>query len=139
MKILLVDPPGNSAFPPLGLLKLGRFHKERGDSVSFLKGLSGFDTQGNKIPYSLGHFFIAINVESFIHLERFRRIAGDILRSLRESKKAPGRDRIFTAGEKEYICWMERKDRGVPLNRELQRQFLQMRNELKLDWMFRFD
>ncbi len=41
MKILLVDPPGNSAFPPLGLLKLGRFHKERGDSVSFLKGLSG--------------------------------------------------------------------------------------------------
>lgn len=105
----------------------------------FLKGLSGFDIQGDKIPYSLGHFFIAINVESFIHLERFRKIAGDILRNLRESKKAPGRDRIFTAGEKEYICWMERKDRGVPLNRELQRQFLQMRDELKLDWMFRFD
>ncbi|HNS33583.1 MAG TPA: Ldh family oxidoreductase [bacterium] len=105
----------------------------------FLKSLYGYDRNGKKIPYSLGHFFIAINVEFFIGLERFKKIAGDILRDLRNSKKVPGRDRIFTAGEKEYIAWNERKDRGVPLGRELRKQFVQMRDELKLDMKFGFE
>ena len=105
----------------------------------FLKGLSGYDKEGRKIPYSLGHFFMAINVDSFIELEKFKKIAGDILRNLRNSRKAPGNDRIFTAGEKEYLAWNERKDKGVPLGRELRLQFIQMRDELQLDVKFGFE
>ena len=41
MKVLLVEPSYKSSFPPLGLLKLGRFHRERGDSVAFTRGISG--------------------------------------------------------------------------------------------------
>lgn len=105
----------------------------------FMKGLLGYDKTGRKIPYSLGHFFIAINIESFIDIRTFKKITGNILRDLRNSRKAPGQKRIYTAGEKEYEAWKERKNKGVPLGKTLQRQFIQMRDELKLDVKFKFE
>ncbi|MGI6776754.1 MAG: Ldh family oxidoreductase [Acetivibrionales bacterium] len=100
---------------------------------AFLKGLSGRDEDGNHIPYKLGHFFIAINVSSFIDLNVFKKIAGTILRQLRNSKKMPGESRIYTAGEKEYLAWLDRKDKGVPLNESLQKQFLTVKKEQGLN------
>lgn len=99
---------------------------------SFLRMLSGRDAQGNKIPYPLGHFFIAIDTEAFMGAESFKKTAGDILRELRASQKAPGHDRIYTAGEKEYEVWKFRKDKGVPIGEALQKEFMAMRDELKL-------
>ncbi len=99
---------------------------------AFLKALSGRDESGNLRPYGLGHFFIAINIECFTGLNSFTKTTGDILRSIRASKKAPGQDRIYTAGEKEYLAWQERKDKGVPVNESLQAEILAMRDELKL-------
>ena len=98
---------------------------------SFLKGLLGFEN-GKKVPYHLGHFFIAINIEHFTDLESFKKTTGDILRDLRNSKKAPGENKIYTAGEKEYEAWLYRKDRGVPVNEALQKQMLQLKKELSL-------
>ena len=83
---------------------------------SFLKMLTGKDDSGNLKPYHLGHFFIAIDTEAFMGLETFKKISGDILRELRNSEKAPGQEKIYTAGEKEYLIWQERKEKGVPLN-----------------------
>ncbi len=105
----------------------------------YMKGLLGYDKNGKKIPYSLGHFFIAINIESFIELRTFKRITGNILRDLRNSKKAPGQKRIYTAGEKEYEAWKERKNKGVPLGNTLKQQFIQMRDELHLNVKFKFE
>ncbi|GAH10143.1 unnamed protein product, partial [marine sediment metagenome] len=76
--------------------------------------------------------FLAINISSFIELELFKKISGDILRSLRSSKKAPEVERIFTAGEKEYLAWLERKDKGAPINQNLQQQILTLKKELGL-------
>jgi L-2-hydroxycarboxylate dehydrogenase (NAD+) len=100
---------------------------------SFLKGLLGFDESGNKRPYHLGHFFMAIDIEAFIDLESFKKTTGDILRELRSSKKAPGCDKIYTPGEKEYEAWLYRKDKGVPVNEALQKDILTLKEELKLD------
>ena len=83
---------------------------------SFLHMLSGKDAEGNKIPYPLGHFFIAIDPEAFMGADSFKKTAGQILRELRASKKAPGKDRIYTAGEKEYEIWKFRKDRPYRRN-----------------------
>ena len=97
----------------------------------YLKMVSGI-TDGKMVPSHLGHFFIAINVSAFIELELFKKISGDILRSLRSSKKAPEEERIYTAGEKEYLAWLERKDKGAPINKNLQKQIISMRDELGL-------
>ena len=99
---------------------------------AFLKALSGFNEAGQRQPYHLGHFFIAIDVEAFTGLASFQQTTGDILRQLRASRKAPGQDRIYTAGEKEYLAWLDRKDQGVPINKALQEQIIQMKNELGL-------
>ncbi|NLB89442.1 MAG: Ldh family oxidoreductase [Syntrophomonadaceae bacterium] len=107
---------------------------------AFLKALTGYDENGNKQPYKLGHFFIAINIESFTKLSEFKKTTGDILRALRNSKKAPGHDRIYTAGEKEYLTWLDRKDKGVPVNESLQKEILQMKKELDLiQYQFPFE
>jgi LDH2 family malate/lactate/ureidoglycolate dehydrogenase len=49
------------------------------------------------------------------------------------SQKAPGRERIYTAGEKEYLAWLERKERGVPVNDGVLKELIAVRDELGLD------
>ena len=61
-----------------------------------------------------------------------RKKAGDILRAIRASKKAPGADRIYTAGEKEHEIWLSRKNAGVPINESVQEEMVKVRNELGL-------
>jgi LDH2 family malate/lactate/ureidoglycolate dehydrogenase len=102
----------------------------------FLKALNGIDADGKKTPFHLGHFFMAIDINAFIEPEKFKNTTGDILRELRASAKAPGQDRIYTAGEKEYLAWLERMDTGVPLNDSLKSTLLQLVNEYNLDYQF---
>ena len=99
---------------------------------SYLKMLNGIGEGGEKQPFRLGHFFIAINVDFFIPLETFKKITGNILRDLRNSEKAPERDRIYTAGEKEYLAWQERKDKGLPVNEAIRGELIAMRDEFGL-------
>ena len=96
------------------------------------KELDGKDENGNKRPYHLGHFFIAIDTDHFLGEELCRKKAGEILRSVRASKKAPGAERIFTAGEKEYLVRMARTD-GVPINESVQKEINEIRDTLGLD------
>ncbi len=88
---------------------------------AFGKALNGLDEDGNPIPYALGHFFMAINPESFMGLETFKSITGGIMREVRESRKAPGEDRIYLAGEKEFEMSEKRKVEGVPVGEPLQK------------------
>lgn len=98
----------------------------------FLSALTGVDNEGNDIPYRLGHFFIAIDVEHFIELDKFKKHVGDILRELRNSQKAQGHDRIYTAGEKEYLTYLDRKDKGAPVNDVLMGQILGLKKRFGL-------
>jgi len=89
--------------------------------------------------HRLGHFLIAINVESLIELKIFKKVAGDICRALRSSKKAPNRDRIYTAGEKEYEMKQERQREGIPIGKSIQKDILTMKEELGLSqYTFKF-
>jgi LDH2 family malate/lactate/ureidoglycolate dehydrogenase len=99
---------------------------------SYLKMLTGIADNNEKKPIPIGHFFIAIDIEPFTQLDDFKKLAGDILRELRKSRKAPGQERIYTAGEKEYEAWQFRKNRGAPLNEVLRKQLVQLRDELRL-------
>jgi L-2-hydroxycarboxylate dehydrogenase (NAD+) len=98
---------------------------------AFMKMLSGYN-DGKKIPYSIGHFFIVIDISAFTDPVDFKKTTGDILRELRASRKMPGQSRIYTAGEKEYDTWIERKDKGVPFNKELLEEFRVLCNSYSL-------
>ena len=105
----------------------------------FMKALSGVDESGNPRMYSLGHFFFVIDPNAFMGEDEFRTIAGQICRELRASEKAPGQERIYTAGEKEYLAWLDRKDKGVPVSESVQRELVAVRDELGLDYRFPFE
>ncbi|MDR1623140.1 MAG: Ldh family oxidoreductase [Synergistaceae bacterium] len=106
----------------------------------FLKQLNGIASDGSKHPYHVGHFFIAIDVEAFLPLETFKKTSGEIVRALRSSKKAPGAERIYTAGEKEYLIRREREDTGVPVNESVQKELIAVRDELGLtEYRFPFE
>jgi len=98
----------------------------------FLKDLLGFAQNGSHRPYMLGHFFLAIDVEHFVPLETFRRITGQIMRELQASRKAPGEDRVYVAGEKEYESEKRIRKQGVPANPNLLRELQIMRDELNV-------
>ena len=89
---------------------------------AYMKMLLGIK-DGRKVPYPIGHFFIVIDINAFTEPDNFKKTTGDILRELRASRKMPGQNRIYTAGEKEYYTWMERKDKGVPFNDQLLEEF----------------
>jgi LDH2 family malate/lactate/ureidoglycolate dehydrogenase len=50
---------------------------------------------------------------------------------MRASKKAPGAERIYTAGEKEYEIGIARAA-GVPINESVQKEMIAVRDELGL-------
>ena len=105
----------------------------------FMKALTGVDQNGNPQMYHLGHFFFVINPEFFMGLDTCKKTAGDICRALRASEKAPGHDRIYTAGEKEWLAWCERKNKGVPIGEAVQREMIAVRDQLKLPYHFDFE
>lgn len=106
---------------------------------AFLKDLNGFDEQHNRIPYPLGHFFIAINPEFFMGAEMFKKIAGTICRQLRASRKAPGQERIYTPGEKEFDAYNYRKEHGCPVPPSLQKVMTTLRDRWNMDYHWDFE
>lgn len=106
---------------------------------SFLKALSGFDKDGKNIPYPLGHFFIAIDPAKFMGAQVFKSITGAICRDLRNSKKAPGEDKIFTAGEKEFYVRKYRMEHGCPVPISLQKVMVELRDRFNLKYKYDFE
>ena len=105
----------------------------------FMKELSGKAPDGSSRMYRLGHFFFVINPEFFMGLDTFRKTAGDICRGLRASEKATGAERIYTAGEKEWLAWQDRRDKGVPVGETIQKELIEVRDKLGLPYRFPFE
>jgi LDH2 family malate/lactate/ureidoglycolate dehydrogenase len=106
---------------------------------AFLKTLSGINADGSHRPYHLGHFFMAVQIGAFTDPAAFKKTAGDILRELRASKKAAGQDRIYTAGEKEYMAFRERSGKGIPLNPAVRKSLEAARDEWKVKFTFSWE
>ena len=106
-------------------------------SAALQEGIYLRDTLGivenDKKRLKVGHFFLAINLESFIGVNSFKKTAGNIMRDLRNSRKIAGEERIYTAGEKEYIAENKRKKTGIPLNKSLQNDIKTMQTELGIN------
>ena len=97
----------------------------------FLRDTLGIEENGQK-RLKVGHFFLAIDTEAFIGKDQFKKTAGNIMRGLRSAKLDPKAEKIYTAGEKEFIAEQNRKGSGIPLNKSLQNDIKIMQKELGL-------
>lgn len=100
---------------------------------AFLKDLLGFAPDGSHRPFMVGHFFLAIDIEHFIPLDVSRRVTGNIMRGLQAAHKAPGYDRIYVAGEKEFEKEKLVRKQGVPVNANLRKDLQTMRDALGIE------
>jgi LDH2 family malate/lactate/ureidoglycolate dehydrogenase len=66
-------------------------------------------------PSNEGHFFMAINIESLMPLEKFKDRIDSLIRYIKESPKAQGVDRIYLPGEIELEREEKAKKEGVIL------------------------
>jgi LDH2 family malate/lactate/ureidoglycolate dehydrogenase len=98
----------------------------------FLSELHDTDKDGNPHFLSVGHFFLAMNVEHFVPLGSFRRTAGNIVRELRASRRAPGEERIYTAGEKSNAMASRVAAEGVEIPPGLKHSLDRLRTELNM-------
>lgn len=99
---------------------------------AFMHGCLGYDKDRKPIPFMVGHFFMAINIESFVSLDEFKHNTGEILRSLRASRKAPGHSRIYTANQKEYEMEKHVRQHGVLVIPNLQKDIIALREMLAI-------
>jgi L-2-hydroxycarboxylate dehydrogenase (NAD+) len=72
-------------------------------------------------------------------LATFKRVSGTICKEIRNSQKAPGETRIYTAGEKEWDAYNERSVLGVPIPESLQKVMTYLRDKFNLDYEFEFE
>jgi LDH2 family malate/lactate/ureidoglycolate dehydrogenase len=99
----------------------------------FSYGVSGVGKNGQKVPTRLGHFFIVIDISKFIDIDEFKKITGGIVRTMRESDRLPGQDRIYTSGEKEFELEQRIPAAGVPINENLQIELKEMQKKYGIE------
>lgn len=99
---------------------------------AYLSELHDTDAQGNPHFLRIGHFFLAINIESFLPLAEFKNITGSMMRELRGSQTAPDQPRIYTAGEKEHYNTLYVMEHGVEITPGVQKGLNILVKELNL-------
>jgi L-2-hydroxycarboxylate dehydrogenase (NAD+) len=100
---------------------------------AYLKDLASRRPDGSLRKQNLGHFFLALDIAAFGPVDEFRRTTGDIVRHLRAARRVDGEGRIFTAGEKEWENEARIREEGIPINANLRRNLVSVRDQLSLE------
>ena len=87
-----------------------------------------FDTEPFQSGYK--HYFAAYNIESFTDVDLFKENMDKMLKTLRETKPAPGHDRVLYPGLAEYEDEQDRRANGIPLHKEVMEWFDSLVGEL---------
>ena len=82
--------------------------------AALTRDIKGWDRDSSN-PANEGHSFMAINIESFMPLEKFKYRMDSLIRYIKESPKAKGFDRIYLPGEMELEKEEEARKEGVIL------------------------
>jgi LDH2 family malate/lactate/ureidoglycolate dehydrogenase len=92
--------------------------------------LSGTLPHGLDKSTGYKHFFAAYNIEAFADVDEFKDHMDQTLEWLRETKPAPGQERVLYPGLLEYEEERERQEHGIPLHKEVIAWFAQTTNEM---------
>ncbi len=109
------------------LLPIGDF---KGANMAFVMGILSSMLSGASYGTELGdmyagpragqdgHFVAAIRIAAFEDPERFKARVDAAVREMHSTTLAPGFDRVYAPGEKEFLCDRDYRARGIPLTRQ---------------------
>jgi LDH2 family malate/lactate/ureidoglycolate dehydrogenase len=87
---------------------------------SVLSGAAYGLESGNMVDGAIagadGQFFLALDIDAFEDVGRFQARIDGIIRQMRDSRRAPGVDRLYVPGEIEAELEADRIATGIPLN-----------------------
>lgn len=84
-------------------------------------------------PVGIGHFMMAINVDSFLPIQEFKDRVDQLVQRIHSAPRAPDVDRIYLPGEIEHLSEAERKAEGIPLPEAVYQDLLQIGRELNVN------
>jgi LDH2 family malate/lactate/ureidoglycolate dehydrogenase len=70
-------------------------------------------------PTNLGHFFMAIDIGTFLAPDAFKDLVGRLIDELKSSPPMEGSAGIFMPGEMEYLKEQEYLKSGIPVSPEV--------------------
>ncbi len=125
--------PDDFLMLPLGSTRELGSHKGYGLAVmvDILSGLLGGDAAGfERDPGDVSHHFLAYRIDAFTDLEGFKDRMDLYLRGLRETRPAPGEERVLYAGLPEHEAEIDRRARGIPYHPDVVEWFRKTADEL---------
>ncbi len=121
---------------PLGATRELGSHKGYGLAVmvDVLSGLLGGDPPGfEREPGDVSHHFLAYRIDAFTDLEGFKDRMDVYLRGLRETKPAPGHERVLYAGLPEHEAELARRASGIPYHPDVVDWFRKTADDLGVE------
>ena len=95
--------------------------------ASFLS--SALSSQESADPCGIGHFVAAVKTEAFIDPDEFKTRMDSFIKELKSAPLADDCERIYVAGEKEFMQWEENRKNGVPVHETVWEELIEMCHE----------
>src|SRR5262249_4576534 len=83
-----------------------------------------------------GHSILAVSVDAFCPAEVFKQNVDAAVRTIRESQRLPGVERVWLPGEQSHARRVERLVLGVPIPAALQTSLDELARELDIEPIF---
>ena len=135
MEPVAAPEPGSYYHLPLGSTREMGSHK--GYALSLIPEvlatlLSGAQPAMQTLHNGMKGYFAAYDISKFTDLEQFKANMDSMLRTLRETRPAPGHDRVLYPGLLEHEKEKERRANGIPMDRDLFHWFTGIAEELSV-------
>jgi LDH2 family malate/lactate/ureidoglycolate dehydrogenase len=117
-----VDAPDKYTLLPLGSTRELGSHKGYGFScmVDILAGLlTGVGYGAVPGRPNFGHYVAAYNIDAFTDVNSFKDMMDEWLQMMKNTKPAPGQERVLVAGQPEAEVEAVRRVEGIPLHSEV--------------------
>lgn len=90
--------------------------------------------EGKKVPANVSHFFLALDIASFIDIDTFTSKMDDLLDRIQNSAKAVGQEHIYIHGEKEFAFAGQYEKQGIPLQEKVYKNLRAIAQQCKVEF-----
>jgi L-2-hydroxycarboxylate dehydrogenase (NAD+) len=93
-------------------------------------------SQSRRDAQNTGQSILAVRVDAFCPVEVFKRNVDGAVRTIRDSQRLPGVERVWLPGEQSHTRRIERLMWGIPIPATLQKNLDELARELGINPIF---